>query len=975
MVRTGFLTICGMLLTVPVSSTTSGQENLKVRITWGHTSQETAPFYVQLAGKGVQLTGSAGLGLEPDDQLHDAVYETRSGKGDVDGVAVTLQYAPMDVIPLEKVQRIWADLIAQSDADTVQRLKQDPAYRPDSRVLTVQMDRDGTKGFSVTVDQLRQTKVFWVPSLDVYITAGDMAPSFAEHQSQLEQYKGRRILDQVRAEPEATYEQFTSRWEDMGSPAYKHPTQPAPGHIVGLTWDSALYKFGIDRGAGVWNDYGNPDHFRFWFDFGDLSKGLGYFWKGQRLQDGLPIVTTTIEQSGMRYDVEQFAYPLCGPPKERRGDIPMVLLQKVKVTNLEKSGGSGLLKVHHRRQYGASDTSEVVWRQEGDAILFEESASRRVLFAVEAPGLTVASCVTREDGPWPPQDKHWKDCEAVLTFAVAKTASKEIVVKLPSPVVEQRDRRSLLDLDYGSSREATLKFWTDWVQRGAQFRVPEKVVNDLFRASLWHALRLPRRHGGSEDGVPRVAGFQPALRGRDALDTRIDLPYSNFAYDQRGTPWPVNQAVYVDYMIYGLRGYNDVATEELLTMYRGNQEPNGHVKGFANWGVYTPSMVYTTARNYLLSGDRETFDRLLPHTLKALDWCLQEVHQARVAAIPSTSLRAGWAASSAGGTPATQGLVRSPLNDLTGDGVWAFTQAYLYAAFDALGKALEQAGHPRARECLEAAESLRRSVERGFGAAAMRSPLVPLRDHTWTPYVPCEATKPGRRFEQWYPTDVDTGAMHLLRLKALPARGMMADSLLNDHEDNLYLHGWGMANEPVYNPQATAYLLRDEPAAAIRAFYSYMACAFSHSALEPVEHRWTWGQYFGPPSTDGAWFELYRNMLVHELDDGSLLLLEATPRKWLGDGQQIAVERAPTYYGELSMTVDSHAGSGFLTASIETPKRLPMKRLIVRFRHPEAKPMRSVTVNGQNWTGFDVQKEWVVMDRPVESKYVIEARY
>ncbi|MCX5646193.1 MAG: hypothetical protein NTZ17_16155 [Phycisphaerae bacterium] len=957
MVRMTFVATCWILLAAPAFCAAGGPESLKVRITWGHTSQETSPFHVQLAGKEVKAAGIAGIGLEPDDQLHDAVCETRSGKGDVDGVEVTLEYAPMEVKPIEKVQRIWADLIAQSDADTVQRLTQDPAYRPDPRVLTIQMDRDGTKGFSVTVDQLLQSKVFWVPLLDVYITAGDVAPSFAEHQGQLEQYKGRRILDQVRAEPEATYEQFTSRWEDMGSPAYKHPTQPAPGHIVGLTWDSALYKFGIDRGAGVWNDYGNPDHFRFWFDFGDLSKGLGYFWQGQRLQDGLPIITTTIVQSGVRYDVEQFAFPLNGPPKERRGDIPMVLLQKVTVTNLEKTGGSGLLKMHHRRQYGASDTSKVAWRQEGDAILFEESLSRRVLFVVEAPGLTVASCVTREDGPPPQKDKHWKDCEAVLTFALAKTGSKDLVIKLPSPAVEQRDRAALMKLDYGSSREETLRFWTDWVQRGAQFRVPEKVVNDLFRASLWHALRLPRRHGGSEDGV------------------QIDLPYSNFAYDQRGTPWPVNQAVYVDYMIYSLRGYRDVVAEELLTMYRGNQEPNGHVKGFANWGVYTPSMVYTVAKDYLLSGDRETFDRLLPHTLKALDWCLQEVHQARVAVIPSTSLRAGLAASSAGGTPATQGLVRSPLNDLTGDGVWAFTQAYLYAAFDALGKALEQAGHPRARECFEAAASFRKSVERGFGVAAMRSPLVQLRDHTWTPYVPCEVTKPGRRFEQWYPTDVDTGAVHLLRLGALPARGTLADSLLNDHEDNLYLHGWGMANEPVYNPQATAYLLRDDSVAAIRAFYSYMACAFSHSALEPVEHRWTWGQYFGPPSTDGAWFELYRNMLVHELDDGSLLLLQATPRTWLADGQQIAVKRAPTYYGEVSMTVDSHAASGSLTASVETPKRLPMKRLIVRFRHPQAKAMQSVTINGQNWTGFDVQKEWVVIETPLEPRYTIMAQY
>ncbi len=37
--------------------------------------------------------------------------------------------------------------------------------------------------------------------------------------------------------------------------------------------------------------------------------------------------------------------------------------------------------------------------------------------------------------------------------------------------------------------------------------------------------------------------------------------------------------------------------------------------------------------------------------------------------------------------------------------------------------------------------------------------------------------------------------------------------------------------------------------------------------------------------------------------------------------------------------------------------------------------MQSVTVNGQNWTSFDVQKEWVVIEKPVESKYVIEARY
>jgi hypothetical protein len=307
--------------------------------------------------------------------------------------------------------------------------------------------------------------------------------------------------------------------------------------------------------------------------------------------------------------------------------------------------------------------------------------------------------------------------------------------------------------------------------------------------------------------------------------------------------------------------------------------------------------------------------------------------------------------------------------------VWAFTQAYVYGALDTLGRALERAGHPRAQECADAAKAFRRRIEGKFSGATMFSPLVQLRDHTWTPYVPCEAETSGRLLEQWYPTDVDTGAMHLLRLKALPAHGVLAEALLHDHEDNLYLHGWGMANEPVYNPQATAYLLRDEPKAVIRAFYSYMACAFSHSVLEPVEHRWTWGQYFGPPSTDGAWFELYRHMLIHELDDGSLLLMQAPPRKWLADGQKITVERAPTYYGDLAVTVESQAASGALTARIDMPQRHVPKRLIVRFRHPEAKSIRSVMVNGADWTGFDVQKEWVVVEKPVQRRYEIVARY
>ena len=197
------------------------------------------------------------------------------------------------------------------------------------------------------------------------------------------------------------------------------------------------------------------------------------------------------------------------------------------------------------------------------------------------------------------------------------------------------------------------------------------------------------------------------------------------------------------------------------------------------------------------------------------------------------------------------------------------------------------------------------------------------------------------------------------RLSALDPRGWLTSAMLHDHEDNLFLNQWGMANEPVYNQQATAYLLRDEPKAVIRAFYSMMACAFSHHQLTPLEHRWAWGQYYMPPSTDGAWFELFRNMLIHETDDDALVLLGATPRQWLEDGKTITVERAPTYYGPLSMTVKSQTDAGEIVADIDMPRRSQPGELRVRFRHPNGQVIRSVTVNGKLHDDFDTNKEWV----------------
>ena len=307
---------------------------------------------------------------------------------------------------------------------------------------------------------------------------------------------------------------------------------------------------------------------------------------------------------------------------------------------------------------------------------------------------------------------------------------------------------------------------------------------------------------------------------------------------------------------------------------------------------------------------------------------------------------------------------------------WAFPNGYYVAGLELFARALAAYGHPRAAEVGAVAKKMRADLTVAFERGSVKSPVVPLADGTWMNYVPCATTIPRRLMEDWYPTDVDSGVTHMPRLAAIDPRGWLATAMLHDHEDNLYLNQWGMANEPVYNMQATAYLYRDEPEAVIRAFYSMMACAFSHHQLTPIEHRWEWGQYYMPPSSDGAWFELYRNMLVNELSgEGTLFIGQAVPRAWLANGKRIAVERAPTYFGPVNLQIESAASAGSIAARVDfTGDRRP-RTLLVRLRHPERKALRSVTVNGAEWKDFDAAKEWVCITNISEPRYAITARY
>ena len=136
---------------------------------------------------------------------------------------------------------------------------------------------------------------------------------------------------------------------------------------------------------------------------------------------------------------------------------------------------------------------------------------------------------------------------------------------------------------------------------------------------------------------------------------------------------------------------------------------------------------------------------------------------------------------------------------------------------------------------------------------------------------------------------------------------------------------------------ALALLERDEPDRALVSFYGKLAQGMTRdtfidgesSGIVPVDE---FGRQMGlpPNSTANASFLLQlRYLLVQDYDtddDGradTLRLCFATPRRWLEDGKEIVVERAPTKFGEVSLHVESDLKHNRVTADIDLPPRTP----------------------------------------------------
>jgi len=513
--------------------------------------------------------------------------------------------------------------------------------------------------------------------------------------------------------------------------------------------------------------------------------------------------------------------------------------------------------------------------------------------------------------------------------------TKSFCVKIPYLPAGDAEARKIKDFEFDAELEAVKKFWRAELALGMTLEIPEQRAQQAWNSSLIqmmistdldpiHKIHVARASVGWYE---YVYGLIPAIQA-EALDNA---------------------------------GYHDEAQKWLdaFLVWQGTMPPTGDFKskeGFLTAGPdYSPGVftsnngyiLHALCRHYLLTRDEAWLKTALPHILASVDWIQRERKQTLTLGAKGEK-NIGY-----GLLPAGNGCDAGTI-----DQYW-YNEVYTWQGLNEAAKLLHRIGHPRGGEIERAAGEYRQCILDALLKVTAAAPKLKLPGGEEIPFIPL-GVHDKLSVQQCAGIYLDIGPAHLIESGVLPAESKLARWIMQATEAFCMRLGLSVF-EPNYCPQRAYYLDRDQIHKFLLTFYSYLCVGLSPNLYSGVEE---WKGIQLDQFTYGEYLRLVQMMLIRE-NQGRLLLGQAIPRPWLEEGKKIAVNNAKTGYGPVSFAIESHVAKGLIEATIDPPawSAVPIQ---LRLRHPEQKPIRSVTVNGRAFQDFDVKTETIRL--PADNK-------
>ncbi len=861
------------------------------------------------------------------------------------------------------------------------------AYSPDrlseDRGYVVFRSR-GWESFSVFVDDVIREGGVYVRDIDAFVSDASKRLTYSAWPGP----DGATVMDRVASMPEQSLERVmraipakpareahlgvaNMRQEftitELGNIALLRESLRAPGiDLDRRPWNVNELRYALACGESPRFDYGTGRQVRRW------------------LEDGwLPVIHAQWETDGIRYSQAAFATTLMTTIGEgedaRRGDEPLVLLDRIELENTgtEPKAAYLWLETSLKGSMKVDETGVLVLDHPSDGA--DRPGLTPVRGRIDTNGKGELSYLAdyKPAHPGSP-DTEMADPLAprpVVRYSVRLAPGEKHAVRLSIPYIELLDDAELAALraqSFDARHDEVVSYWRGRVDEGMQYEVPDPVLNNLFKANLWHVLITTDRDPGTglyQQGAATMH-YRTYANETGMVAQSLEMRGLTGEAYRLLQPFPVCQGV------KPLPG-NFKSKDGLLYAAHPDAEHDPYTA--QGYNMHHGWALWNLCEHYKWTRDAEWLKTIAPKLISACDWITRE-RQATKVMNPDGTKPVEWGLAPAG-----------DLEDVEEYLYFYATNAYYYIGLESAAEVLAEIGHPEAKRLARDAADYKADIVESIRESTATSPVVKLRDGTWVPYVPPRAYALTHLKEGWireglYP------ALHLMDANVLEPHSPLMDWLLEDLEDNVFLSdesGYHVEDFEKqffdfggFNPQPNllsnsfAHLRRDEVNQFLRVFWNECWASLYPDTMCFAEWVPNFGKGGGPlyKTPDESKFVHYmRHMLVFEEGD-TLKLGMGVPRAWMSDGKTIRIERAATFFGPMDLLISSHAGEGYVSAKVTLPSRNPAREAVLRLRHPDGRRMRAVTIDGREWRHFDAERELITLPKGLKEAEVV-ARY
>ena len=490
---------------------------------------------------------------------------------------------------------------------------------------------------------------------------------------------------------------------------------------------------------------------------------------------------------------------------------------------------------------------------------------------------------------------------------------------LPHRAIPRERAFRLRELDFASRLEECREFWRQKLALGGRIEVPEKRINDQVKAGRLHLDLI-------------VYGLEP----EGTLAPTIGL-YPAFGTESG----PI-------ILFFESLGWHDVARRS-LHFFLEKQHEDGFMQNYGSVVIETGCVLWLLGEHYRYTRDDEWVAQIAPRVLRSCEYIINGLQMNRREELRGRGF----------------GMLAGPIGDDMDSGRYYVNNGYAYVGLSRAAEMLAHCEPEQSERLANEARALRGDIRTALIEALAEGPVVPLGDGSWCPSAAAWPGYPGplclfAEGGDWYShmafpyRDSVHGPMRLIFQEVIAPDEEMVAFLLNYHSELMFTRHVAFS-QPYFSRHDFVHLKRGEVKPFLKTYYNALAAMADRQTYTFCEHP---DAVYKPHKTqEEAWFLMQTRWMLYMEDGETLKLLPGVPRAWLEDGKRIVLDEVSSYFGPLSLHVESRLGKGRIEARVACPSDRRPKRVAIRLPHPQGR--KAASVEGGT---YDPHRETVMID-------------